>query len=139
VVILTSMAAAPTALGRGLWFAAGWICFSVGVVGVALPGIPTTGPMILALACFARSSPRFHDWLYNHPRFGPSLHRWREHRVIPARAKAAAFGTMGLSLSYLVVFSPIPPVAIAAVAALMAVGVVVIARCPSRPPDPLVE
>jgi hypothetical protein len=128
------MAAAQTPLGRGLGFAAGWICFAVGAVGVALPGIPTTGPMILALACFARSSPRFHFWLYNHRRFGPPLRRWREHRVIPARAKAAAFVTMGLSLTYLIVFSPIPTLAIAAVAALMGVGVVFIARCPSRPP-----
>ena len=118
---------------RVLWFAAGWICVAVGVVGVALPGIPTTGPMILALACFSRSSPRFHDWLFDHPRFGPSLRRWRKHGTVPARAKAAALGCMALSL-LLLWTSPLSKLAFAAVAALMLVGAAFILRCPSSPP-----
>ena len=118
---------------KALWFAAGWICFGVGAIGVALPGIPTTGPMILALACFARSSRRFHDWLYHHRLFGPPLQRWKRDRIIPLRAKILALGMMSLSLLYVVVFSPLPGWAVAATALLIGVGAVFNLRCPHQP------
>jgi len=121
---------------RALWFIAGWLCFAIGAIGVALPGIPTTGPMILALACFSRSSRRFHDWLYEHPRFGPPLRHWRNHGIIPVRAKAMALGTMAASLVLLLLTSSLPPLALAGVAAFMACGAAFILRCPHRMPDP---
>jgi hypothetical protein len=55
--------------------------------------------MLLAAACFARSSPRLHDWLLGHRIFGPTIRDWRDYRAINPRAKrmaitamAAAFG-----------------------------------------------
>ena len=63
-------------VGAGLFF------FGLGSVGVLLPVLPTTPFIILALWCFAGSSKRLHDWLYNHRLFGPALQRWRENRVI---------------------------------------------------------
>ena len=107
---------------KALWFVAGWICFAVGAVGVVLPGIPTTGPMILALACFARSSKRFHDWLYHHRMFGPPLQRWRAHGLIPLKAKVMAVSMMTLSFVYVAGFSPLPLWAVVATGALIAFG-----------------
>ena len=128
--------AAPTpqrrGLRRGLWFAAGWLCFSVGAIGAVLPGIPTTGPMLLALACFARSSPRFHDWLFHHRVFGPPLRRFKRDRIIPLKAKIMALGSMALSLTYVAFFSPLPLAAVLGIAAFMAVGAFYILRCPHR-------
>jgi uncharacterized membrane protein YbaN (DUF454 family) len=119
-------------LRRGLWFVAGWLCFGLGAIGAVLPGIPTTGPMLLALACFARSSPRFHDWLFHHRVFGPPLQRFKRDRIIPLKAKIMAIGSMALSLSYVAFFSPLPLAAVIGIAAFMAVGAFYILRCPHR-------
>ncbi|MGB0670942.1 MAG: YbaN family protein [Rhodospirillales bacterium] len=84
--------------GRYAFFGLGWACVALGMIGVFVPGMPTTVFLIVALWAFSRSSERFQLWLWNHPRFGPSLRQWHEHRVIPVRAKIAAVTTMTLSL-----------------------------------------
>jgi uncharacterized protein len=119
---------------RYLWFAGGWFFVGIGAIGVVLPGVPTTFPMILALGCFARSSPRFYAWLYHHRVFGPSLQRWSEHRVIPIRGKVAALTGMGVSLVILLVTGALSLPWLLAVGALMAVGAAVVLSCPSAPP-----
>lgn len=80
---------------RPLWLAAGIVSVGLGLAGVALPLLPTTPFMILAAACFARSSPRLHDWLWNHRLFGPTIRDWRQHRAIPPVAKRASLAAMG--------------------------------------------
>ena len=65
----------------------GWLCVGLAFVGVFVPGIPTTIFLIIALWAFARSSKKFHKWLLNHKRFGPILHNWQTHRVVPHKAK----------------------------------------------------
>jgi uncharacterized membrane protein YbaN (DUF454 family) len=120
---------------RPLWFALGWLFFAVGLVGAFLPVLPTTPFMILALWAFARSSERFHGWLYRHRIFGPPLQRWQEHRVIPTQAKAAAIGGMALSLGYMAFFTDAPPAALLAAGALMAVGAGYVLTKPGRPPN----
>ncbi len=47
----------------------------LGFLGVFLPLLPTTPFLLLALACFARSSPAIHDWLINHRMLGPYIRR----------------------------------------------------------------
>ncbi|MDW5418350.1 TonB family protein [Iodobacter sp. CM08] len=76
----------------------------LGIIGAFLPVMPTTVFLLMALACFSKSSPKFEQWLLQHPRFGPSLQSWRQHRVVPLKAKRAAclgmlFGLAILSLT----------------------------------------
>jgi len=75
---------------RALWTMGGWGFFGIGLVGAALPLLPTVPFMLLAAACFARGSDRVHHWLVTHPRFGPPIRDWREHRTIGREAKSAA-------------------------------------------------
>lgn len=78
--------------------ALGVLCVGLGIIGVIVPGMPTTVFLIVALWAFSRSSEKLHHWLYDHPRFGRALRNWQLHRIIPRRAKIAATATMALSL-----------------------------------------
>ena len=68
----------------------GFVCLGVGLVGVVLPLIPTTGPVLLAAFFFARSSERFHTWLLSHKRFGPPIRDYQAGLGISVRAKTTA-------------------------------------------------
>jgi len=56
-----------------VYIALGAISLGVGLLGIILPGLPTTVFLLLASFLFARSSPRLHRWLLAHPRLGPYL------------------------------------------------------------------
>jgi len=117
---------------RVLLFGLGWFFFGLGVLGVFLPVLPTTPFMLLALWCFARSSRRFHHWLYTHRLFGPPLQRWQRYGVIPLPAKIIAVGAMSLSMIYVVGFTRAPWLAIAAMAVVCLIGAGYILSRPHR-------
>ncbi|MBF0375790.1 MAG: YbaN family protein, partial [Alphaproteobacteria bacterium] len=94
----------PVGPARVALLALGWLCVGLGVVGAVVPVLPTTPFLIGAAWAFSRSSRRFHDWLWFHPRYGPSVRAWRRHGVVPRRAKIAALSGMGISVAVLVLF-----------------------------------
>jgi uncharacterized membrane protein YbaN (DUF454 family) len=74
--------------------AVGWVAVALGGLGIVVPGLPTTGFFVLAAACFARSSPRFEQWVLGLPKIGPLV---RDHRAglgMPRRAKVVAIAMM---------------------------------------------
>lgn len=79
----------------------------IGVVGIVVPGLPTTPFLLLAAACYARSSRRFYHWLMSNRLFGPSIRQWRESRTIPRRTKIWAVVLTVLSFGVTIfVFAP---------------------------------
>ena len=66
---------------------AGWISIVAGVIGIVLPLLPTTPFILLAAACFAKSSPRFHHWLVTHRFFGPIIDNFKHGHGIPKNTK----------------------------------------------------
>jgi len=90
---------ARSRLVRGMWFGAGWLAVAVGGIGVVLPGLPTTGFMILAAACFARCSPRFEQWVLQLPGVGRAVADYRAGLGMPKRAKVTAITMMVIAIS----------------------------------------
>lgn len=72
---------------RWIYLVLGLVFVGAGFIGIFVPVLPTTPFLILAAACFARSSVRLELWLLSHPRFGPLLLCWRERGAIPVFAK----------------------------------------------------
>lgn len=83
-----------------------WLMVGIGIIGIFLPVLPTTPFMILAAALFARSSPRFEQWLLDHPRFGQPLIDWRREGAISQKAKIASVSLMTLSCGIVIFFGP---------------------------------
>jgi len=76
----------------------GWISVTLGIIGIFLPVLPTTPFLLLAAACFVRSSRRFYDWLVTHPRLGPWFRDYLEGKGIPLKGKVYAITTMWISI-----------------------------------------
>lgn len=83
---------------RTVWTLCGVLALTMGTIGLFLPLVPTVPFLLLAAFCFARSSQRLHDWLVNHPTFGPPIEDWQRRGAIRRRTKSVA------SFSILVAF-----------------------------------
>ncbi|MDX5371189.1 MAG: YbaN family protein [Pseudomonadaceae bacterium] len=78
--------------------AVGWLSVVLGVIGIFVPVLPTTPFLLLAAACFVRSSRRFYLWLVNHRHLGPWIRDYLEGNGIPLKGKVYAIGLMWASI-----------------------------------------
>lgn len=93
-------------LVRGLYLASGIVALILAVLGAVLPVLPTTPFILLAAACFARSSERFHDRLLANRFAGPLIREWREHHSIPRRVKRWVYLLMAMSFGSSILLLP---------------------------------
>lgn len=93
-------------------------CVALAVLGAVLPVLPTVPFLIVAAWAGGKGWPQLERWLLEHPRYGPAIRRWRDHRAVPRRAKWMASLMMAASGSVLA-FSPVAPWIKIAVPALM--------------------
>ena len=83
-----------------LYLLLGTLCLILGIIGIFLPVLPTTPLLLLTAFCYYRGSSRMYDWLMSHPKLGPYIRNFREHRMIPRRVKAYILTMLWLSLLF---------------------------------------
>lgn len=103
---------------RSLWIGAGLLCVGGAYIGAIVPGIPTTTFLVIALWCFAKSSPELHNWLYNHPKFGPYIQNWTNKRIYPTKAKYIMLTCCVASYAWLL-YIALKPIALVSIGLFM--------------------
>ena len=87
-------------LVRALFFVAGTVSLAIGTIGIVLPILPTTPLLLLALACYCRSSKRMTKWVLTNKYFGSYIRRYKEGKGIPIKTKIIAIATLWITISY---------------------------------------
>lgn len=119
---------------RIIWFILGFTVMCIGLVGIVVPGLPTTPLMILAAACFAKSSQKFYDWIINNKMFGHHVKNYREGKGIPKKSKPIILGTMWTFVLFAVLIAipdSAPDVSRIATLVLAVIGTIFILRIPN--------
>ena len=83
------------------WRTLAVICVALGFVGMFLPVLPTVPFLLVAAWAGGKGWPQLEAWLLAHPRHGPGIRRWRDHRAVPRKAKWAASSTMAVSVVWI--------------------------------------
>lgn len=91
-------------MGKLFYILLGWSAVALGLLGVALPVLPTTPFLLVAAFAFGKSSPRARAWLIEHAHFGPAIQDWEERGAISRRAKTLAVSMMTLVFAASLVF-----------------------------------
>ncbi len=89
---------------RVLLLVAGTVSLVLGTVGLVLPILPTTPFLLLAAACYLRSSERMHKWLLGNRWFGEYIRNYQEGRGIPMKTKIAAVTVLWAAILYSSIF-----------------------------------
>lgn len=92
---------------RYIWLGLGFLFTGLGFVGAFLPILPTTVFLLIAAYFFARSSPRFYNWLMNNRMFGTLLRDWKDGKGLPLKAKIMAVSLIALTIGFSAFIVPI--------------------------------
>lgn len=121
-------------LSRTFWLLLGIIVATIGLIGIVVPGLPTTPLMILAAACFAKSSQKFYDWIINNRLFGHHVKNYREGKGIPKKSKPIILTTLWIFVLFAVLIAipdSVPQIAKITTLVLAVIGTIVIIRIPN--------
>lgn len=91
---------AKSDLVRAVLIVLGTLFLATGTVGIFLPLLPTTPFFLLAVACYARSSRRFYDWMLNNRVFGSYIRNYREGKGIPLKLKVLTLALLWSTITY---------------------------------------
>ena len=84
---------------------AGTLSVGIGVVGIFVPILPTTPFLLLAAACYARSSQRFYCWLLNNKWFGNYIRSYLERKGVPLKVKLLTVALLWITIGCSVAFA----------------------------------
>jgi uncharacterized membrane protein YbaN (DUF454 family) len=111
-----------TTAKRRLLIVAGTLSTGLGIIGVFVPILPTTPFLLLAAACYIRSSERFYHWLINSRIFGAYVRNYMEGRGIPIRIKISTILLLWLTIGLTATFA-VQSIVIRVVLICIAIGV----------------
>jgi uncharacterized membrane protein YbaN (DUF454 family) len=118
-------------LVRALFFVAGTVSLVLGTIGIVLPILPTTPFLLLALACYFRSSERMTHWMLNNKYFGKYIRNYRDGKGIPLKTKLFALTILWITIFISAIFI-IPLLIIQVVLFVVAIVVTIhLARLPT--------
>jgi uncharacterized membrane protein YbaN (DUF454 family) len=76
----------------------------LGFLGMFLPILPTVPFLLLAAACYVRSSERLYRWLLENRWLGNYMRNYREGKGIPLRGKILSVSLIWLTIGFSVLF-----------------------------------
>ena len=82
----------------------GLLALGLGILGIFLPVLPTTPLLLLAASLFLRSNKGLYDWLLNHPKLGPYIRNFMEHKAIPLKIKVISVSLVWITLLNCAIF-----------------------------------
>jgi uncharacterized membrane protein YbaN (DUF454 family) len=124
-------------LWKALLIVCGTLCVALGVIGIFLPLMPTTVFLLLAAACYARSSERFYLKLINNRVLGRYIRSSREGRGLRRRDKAVTLSLLWIGIAATAIWST-DAAWLRLLLLAIAIGVTVhVARLPAFREDPL--
>lgn len=83
---------------------AGSLSLGLGILGIILPLLPTTPFLLLAAACYVRSSEKLYQWLITNKYFGSYIQNYRDGKGIPLKAKVVGVSMLWLAMGYSILF-----------------------------------
>ncbi|EMR74903.1 hypothetical protein MBGDF03_00701 [Thermoplasmatales archaeon SCGC AB-540-F20] len=91
---------ASNQLFKWILITAGTVFVGLGIIGIILPILPTTPFLLLAAACYARSSKRFYDWLINNKWIGAYIKNYREGKGVPLKIKVFTISLLWITVLF---------------------------------------
>ena len=107
---------------RILLIAVGTLFAALGILGIFIPVLPTTPFLLLAAACYARSSQRFYHWLLNNRWFGSYIRSYLQGKGVPLRVKVLTIALLWVAIGCSVTFA-VQVFAVRVILILIAIGV----------------
>jgi len=94
-----------SSLHKWLLVTAGSLSVGLGIIGIFVPVLPTTPFLLLAAACFTRSSPKLYAWLIHHKWFGAYIRHYREYHAITLQAKVFTLALLWIVIGVTALFA----------------------------------
>lgn len=82
----------------------GTISLAIGIIGIIVPGLPTTTFLLISSACYIRSSEKMYKWLINHRILGKFIRDYRLYKAMPLKSKVIALISMWTMITTSILF-----------------------------------
>jgi len=115
-------------LNRKLLIIAGTLSTGIGIVGIFVPILPTTPFLLLAAACYARSSRRLYDWLLNNRYLGGYIKNYIQKKGVPLKIKVLTVVLLWITIGASVIFA-VQVFIVKVILILIAIGVTIHISC----------